>query len=139
GHRGAGPRRDAGGAGRPPGLGLAGRAGRAARRPGPRPAARIVRLDRRHGARRCDSLPADHVRPARRAGRRARRGPGQARSRGPRCAWRADYAAALRTAEPAVRAVLEPDGLPAAVDRMGGAPGDRASLTRNAEDLLIVV
>src|SRR6266704_321043 len=111
---------------------------RAARRPDPRPATGAVRLDRRHDARGRDGLPPDHVRAARRARRRDRRRPGQARARGPRRPRRTGHAAALRAAEPAGRAVLEPDGLPAAVGRMGGAARDLAPLTRNAECLLMV-
>ena len=40
-----------------------------------------------------------------------------------------DHAAAPRAGEPVVRAVLEPDGIPAAVDRLGGAPGGLAALS----------
>ncbi len=87
-----------------------------------------LRLDRGHDAAGRDGLPADHVRTARRPGRRGRHGPGQARPRRARCPRRPDHAAALRADEPAVRAVLEPDGIPAALDRMGGAPGGFAAL-----------
>jgi hypothetical protein len=111
---------------------------RRAGRPRSRPAARGVALDHRHDTGRRDGVPADHVRPARRTRQRGRRGSGQACARGARRPWRGHHAAALRAAEPAVRAVLEPDGLPSAVDRMGGAAGRIAAVRRNAEGLLTV-
>ena len=86
-------------------------------------------LDRGHGPDRRRGLPADHVRTPRRARRRDRRGPGPARARRarrPRCR---PHPAALRPGEPAVGAVLAPDGIPAAVVHLGGAPGSRPALT----------
>src|SRR5204863_403194 len=80
-----------------------------------------VALDHRYDTGGRDGIPADHVRPVRPARRRGRSGPGQALARGARRPWRGHRAAALRAAQPAVLAVLEPDGLPSAVDRMGGA------------------
>src|SRR5580693_4612114 len=67
-------------------------------------------------------IPAVHVRPPGGAGRRGGRRAGRACARRPRRTRGRGDVAALRAGEPGVRAVLEPDGVPAAVDDLGGAP-----------------
>ena len=133
GHRGAGPRRIAGRPGRDNPAG----AGWPSKTAGPSPWSRSSRRSAagwiagmtRPGR---DGLPADHVRAARRAQRRDRRGPGPARApRARRPRDRRDSAALTRSMNPAVGAVLAPDGIPAAVVHVGGPAGRHPALNRD--------
>ena len=61
-------------------------------------------------------------------GHRDRRRPGQEPARQARRDGRRRHAAAPQPGQPAVGPVLVPDGLPPAVDELGGPPGERAAL-----------
>ena len=77
------------------------------------------RLDRRDDQRVPGRVPADDVRRHPRARHRHRRGAGQEPARQARRRGRRGYAVAPQPGQPAVRAVLVPNGVPAAVDQLG--------------------
>ena len=88
-------------------------------------------LDRADGRRRRPSPTCElmFVLPGERGAASARRAGRAAAPRGRDAAGRGGHPAALRAGQPAVRAVLEPAGIPAAVDHLGGQAGPHAPLS----------
>src|SRR3984957_1614550 len=96
--------------------------------PAARAAAAGRQLDRGHDQPLAGRLPADDVRRPAGARHRDRRGPGQEPARHARRHGHRRHAAAPQPGQPVVHALLVPDGLPPAVDQLGGAPRERAAV-----------